>query len=118
MTEADQPGIPGLDLTAPDSSGASRPPLETAVRETLQQLHTLGYLQPRHAMHVSLALALAQSIATKLRSGRTSTLAHDARELRDLMDSLIPESAGSDTDRKLEEAMAQWQAAIEAGGLT
>lgn len=117
MTDMDQPGIPGLDLSEPEKPQKPRTALESAVRETLAQLHALGYIAPRHAMHVSLAVALAQSIANKLGSGRTSTLAHDARELRDLMDSLIPESAGSEADRKLEEAMAQWQAAIESGGL-
>lgn len=111
MTEESQPGIPGLDLTSADPK---RPALENAVRATLEQLKVLGYLEPRHAVHVSLAIALAQSINTKLRSGRTSTLAHDARELRDLMDSLIPESATT-VDKVLEEAMAAWQTAIESG---
>lgn len=113
MTDETQPGIPGLDLTSSDPNGATRPALEQGVRDTLGHLHTLGYLQPRHAVHVSLAVALAQSINTKLRSGRTSTLAHDARELRDLLDSLIPEEAKSDTDKMLEKAMADWQAQIE-----
>lgn len=115
MTDPDQPGIPGLDL--PETASAA-PALERGVRETLQHLHTLGYLQPRHAVHVSLAVALAQSINSKLSNGRTSTLAHDARELRDLLDSLIPEEAKSDTDKMLEKAMADWQATIESGGLT
>lgn len=115
MTDENQPGIPGLDLPESESTA---PALERGVRDTLGHLHALGYLQPRHAVHVSLAIALAQSINTKLRSGRTSTLAHDARELRDLLDSLIPEEAKSDTDKMLEKAMAEWQATIESGGLT
>lgn len=93
--------LPGLEPPA-------RPPaaLELAVRRTIAELHSRGYVDESSAARTALALELSQIITDKRTSGRTSTVGNDARVLVELLDKLLPAETG--VDARLKQAMDQW----------
>lgn len=97
--------LPGLE-PAPATASA----LERAVRQTIAALEERGYLSDTSAARCALAVELAQIISDKRRSGRTSTVGHDARVLVELLDDLMPEDTG--VDEALAAAMKSWSDAI------
>lgn len=97
----------------PDEPTRKRPPLETAVRQTLQALNREGALTDSDAGRVALAIELSQIIADKRATRRTSTVGHDARVLMDILDELAP-AAASESDKQLRRAMDEWSAMLAA----
>lgn len=93
--------------------GRKRPPLETAVRQTLAALNSEGALTAQDAGRVALAVELSQIIADKRATRRTSTVGHDARVLMDILDELAP-AAASEADKQLRRAMDEWSAMLAA----
>jgi hypothetical protein len=96
-----------------DDPPRKRPPLETAVRRTLQALDREGALTDSDAGRVALAIELSQIIADKRATRRTSTVGHDARVLMDILDELAP-AAASESDKQLRRAMDDWSAMLAA----
>ena len=94
--------IPGLE-PAPEGMGA----LEAAVRSTIEVLHQLGLVEPKHAARCALAVELAQIITEKRKTGKTSTVANDAKVLVELLEQLVPVDDAS-TDETLRRAMEEW----------
>jgi len=90
-----------------------RTPLESAVRQTLRALDSEGALTASDAGRVALAIELAQIIADKRATRRTSTVGHDARVLMDILDELAP-AAASESDKLLRRAMDDWTAMLAA----
>lgn len=97
----------------PDEPDRKRPPLESAVRQTLRSLDSEGALTAADAGRVALAIELAQIIADKRATRRTSTVGHDARVLMDILDELAP-AAASESDKQLRRAMDEWSAMLAA----
>lgn len=105
MTEPEP--LPGLET--PSATASS---LERAVRRTIAELDTRGYVGEESAARTALAIELAQIITAKRASGRTSTVGNDARVLVELLDRLTPVDTG--VDAKLQAAVDAWTAHLEA----
>lgn len=103
--------IPGLEPT-PTTRAVT--PLEDAVRRTLRALREEDLIEERHAARLQLAIEMAQIVSEKRRNGKTSTVAHDARVLMELLDKLLPEETA--VDEALRNAMQQWSEVIANGG--
>ena len=114
MTTPHQPDLPLPGLEEPQRKPA---PLEDAVRRTLRALEQEGLIEERHSARLQLAIELSQIITHKRQTGKTSTVANDAKVLVDLLDKILPDDQGIDS--ALREAMAKWAeevAALERGG--
>lgn len=98
--------LPGLEI-AQAPSGASV--LEQTVRAQLQHLREQGYVTPANAGKAILCVELAQIIANKRQTGKTSTVSNDARVLMELLDGFVPEGGG--VDEGLAAAMRAWEEA-------
>ncbi len=109
MTDLDptQLTLPGLDDDRPIDADLVR-----EVRSTLRQYRDAGLVTNRDAAKVALCEELATIITIKRRGGRLSTVSNDARLLAELLDSFVGE--GQAVDEKLAEAMAAWQAEVDA----
>lgn len=102
--------LPGLEIAAAPS-GASV--LEQTVRAQLQHLQEQGYVTPANAGKAVLCVELAQIIADKRRTQKTSTVSNDARVLMELLDGFVPE--GGEVDEGLAAAMKAWEEAQKHG---
>jgi hypothetical protein len=100
--------LPGLDDVEPAKSTE----LEAGIRRTLRALDTAGHVTEADAGRLALALVMADVIELKRRSGRMSTIGHDARVLMDLLDGIVADADGADDE--LRDAMAEWSQAIKA----
>lgn len=103
-----QPMLPGLD----DDRAHEPDHLAKMVRATLREYRDAGLITSRDAAKVALCEELAAIITVKRRGGRLSTVSNDARLLGELLDSFIGE--GQQIDERLAEAMAAWQAEVDA----
>lgn len=110
IPDGEPAALPGLDAPG---VGRQIGALETAVRSTLRALHDEGALTPADAGRVALAIELAQIIADKRSSKRTSTVGNDARVLMDILDELAP-AQSTEADKQLRAAMDSWSAQIAA----
>lgn len=101
----DKPGtLPGIELPKPDST-----PIENAARQTIEELHSVGLLEPRHALSVQLVLDLARSVGHGLVAARVSVAtATLARQLLDAIETLpTPPPPVSDAWAVLEDQLAE-----------
>lgn len=104
MTEPEP--LPGLET--PATKPAS---LELAVRRTIRELDSRGYVGEESAARTALAIELAQIITAKRATGRTSTVGNDARVLVELLDRLTPVDTG--VDARLQAAVDAWTEHLE-----
>lgn len=80
-----QPTLPGLEPPEPTDG-----PMVKAAHATMAQLLELRAVEPRHAVQVQLVLSLAAAIDAGTRTGKASSVAMAARELRETMLVLDP----------------------------
>lgn len=104
MSDAMLP-LPGLEQPDPDRGKPDL--LEQAIRRTLQALDREGFVQEVDAGKLQLAIELAQVISIKKRSGRASTIGHDARVLMEILNDFKEEV--SEVDSSLAETMRRWE---------
>jgi hypothetical protein len=98
--------LPGLGDVDPRRSTD----LDAGIRRTLRALDDAGHVTEADAGRLALALVMADVIELKRRSGRMSTIGHDARVLMDLLDGIVSDAEGADDE--LRDAMAEWSAAL------
>lgn len=108
MTTPDPIDLPLPGLEPPQRKPA---PLEDAVRRTLRALEAEGLIEERHSARLQLAIELSQIITHKRQTGKTSTVANDAKVLVDLLDKILPDDQG--IDAALREAMAKWAEEVQ-----
>ena len=105
MTTNEPEPLPGLgDIDQAQTAVSSD--LHRAIRRTVRELDEAGHIKAADAARLQLALTMADIIGAKQRSGRLSTVGHDARVLMDLLDGLLEDA--SDVDDDLRHAMEQW----------
>lgn len=103
---APQEPLPGLE--EPTSANVSA--VEKGVRRTLAALEREELLSEADAGKTAVAVALAQVIATKAKTGRASTVSNDARLLVEVLDSLGGEKVNPAEEEKLRLMMEAWSA--------
>jgi hypothetical protein len=103
---APQEPLPGLE--EPTSADVSA--VELGVRRTLAALNADEMLTEAHAGKTAVAVALAQVIAHKTKTGRASTVSNDARLLVEVLDSLGGAAIDPAEEEKLRTMMEAWKA--------
>lgn len=107
MTTPEPEPLPGLT----DEHHAGMPsPLRESIGRTLRALNAAGHVREADAARLQLALTMADIIEAKQRSGRLSTVGHDARVLMDLLDGIVGDADG--IDDQLQDAIDAWTAQL------
>lgn len=102
-----------LELPGLAASDRAESAMVTAARSTIQALHTLGKLEPRHAVLTQLILSLAEAIDRGTRTGRASAVAMASKELREALLQLDPPPEDGDAGLEARAELAKLLTALE-----